>query len=100
VRHTRGIHKDVDFAKLAQDGIMERLQRWAVENVARDARRSAAEGFDFAGDRVDLLDAARAGNHVGTALSEAQRDGVTESRGAAGYNCHAAGEIKQTLAHQ
>ena len=95
MRNAGRIHQDIDLAELLQHHVMQRLHRGAIEHVAGCAKSAPAPRFDLRRNKVHLLAASRAGNHVRTRVRQAQRNGMPKPRGSTGDDGHPAVQIKK-----
>ena len=50
------------------------FERGAIEHIAGDTQRAAAEGFNFSGDGFNLFGPARTRRHIGAGAGHAESD--------------------------
>ena len=94
------VDQDIDFAELLEDRVVQCLEGGALKHVAGDAHRTAAHRLDLGGHLLYLVEAARAGDDIGSGAGETERDGVAESSGSADDYRDFSRQVKEMFVHE
>src|SRR5581483_1905447 len=94
-----GIYQDIDSSKFRERGSEQVFERFAIGNIAGNAKGPASPFFDFTGDDFNLVHAAPGWNNVGACFGEAARQCLADSRGSTNDDGYLIVQLQPAISH-
>jgi hypothetical protein len=90
---------NASFSKRVYRGFQQLIQGFTVRHITSHAQGPSAERFDLVRQRFHQFDAPRTWHHVGTGLSQIDRDRLADSRTAPNHDGYFTVEIQLFVTH-